>query len=249
MGAAALLRVVTSAPPPYPSSDGSPYVIETATPGLSIPAFVTEPISYLVAGPYIFNSGPPGTVKIQLTGKNTPLRRTMAINVYNLSSEDPFQGNNLRASMVEVYVDADSDGTPDDSEACPADSAKQAAGVCGCGVADIDSNANGIFDCQKNSDVRKDVEVLRSLVQSLSASKYSKQKSIRNKTKTQKNLVLARLGEVGITTSTPAINLNSLGLAMNKPLNKLLKNSSKFATNRKAALKAINALRNGIAAA
>lgn len=249
MGAAALLSVSSSGPVPYPSTEGSPYIVEPATPGLTIPAFVSEPLSAAVAGWSIFNSGPPGTVKIQLKGKNTPLRRTMAVNLASLSGEDLYQGNNMRAALVEVYVDADADGTPDDSEACPADPAKQAAGACGCGVADVDSNANGIFDCQKNLDVRKDVEVLRSLVQSLSLSKYSKQKSIRNKTKAQRNRVLARLGEVGITTSTPSINLTALGTAMSKPISKLLKNSSNFAANRKAALKALNALRNGIAAA
>jgi len=45
-------------------------------------------------------------------------------------------------------VDADQDGMPDDCDGCPFDPAKNAPGVCGCGVSDDeDADGDGIPDC------------------------------------------------------------------------------------------------------
>ncbi|MFN2427192.1 MAG: MopE-related protein [Candidatus Binatia bacterium] len=55
-------------------------------------------------------------------------------------------------------TDGDSDGTPDCLDACAADPAKTAPGACGCGVADTDSNANGVADC--NETLRADVGIV-----------------------------------------------------------------------------------------
>ena len=44
-------------------------------------------------------------------------------------------------------MDSDGDGTPDCHDACPADPHKTAPGQCGCGVADIDTDHDGIADC------------------------------------------------------------------------------------------------------
>jgi hypothetical protein len=47
-------------------------------------------------------------------------------------------------------ADADGDGICDLGDGCPGDSAKTAPGICGCGVADIDTDADGTFDCNDN---------------------------------------------------------------------------------------------------
>lgn len=45
------------------------------------------------------------------------------------------------------YGDADNDGTTDDKDLCPLNPNKVAPGVCGCTIADKDSNGDGIPDC------------------------------------------------------------------------------------------------------
>jgi len=45
--------------------------------------------------------------------------------------------------------DSDGDGQIDACDACPDDAAKTQPGACGCGVADIDSDGNGVFDCNE----------------------------------------------------------------------------------------------------
>lgn len=47
----------------------------------------------------------------------------------------------------ECEVDADDDGVIDGCDGCPADAAKDAPGVCGCGVSDGDTDGDGAIDC------------------------------------------------------------------------------------------------------
>lgn len=47
-------------------------------------------------------------------------------------------------------IDFDRDGVGDACEDCPADPDKTEPGVCGCGVADDDNDANGVTDCREN---------------------------------------------------------------------------------------------------
>ena len=42
----------------------------------------------------------------------------------------------------------DDDGTPDCIDGCPSDANKTEAGVCGCGVRDIDNDQDGVYVCQ-----------------------------------------------------------------------------------------------------
>ena len=53
--------------------------------------------------------------------------------------------------VTNTFVDADGDLTCDANDACPNDPNKIAPGICGCGVEDIDSNGDGIFDCESTS--------------------------------------------------------------------------------------------------
>ncbi len=45
--------------------------------------------------------------------------------------------------------DRDNDGTPDVDDGCPDDPDKQAVGVCGCYVPDVNTDGDGKFDCQE----------------------------------------------------------------------------------------------------
>lgn len=47
-------------------------------------------------------------------------------------------------------ADLDEDGTGDACDQCPSDPLKTASGVCGCGVADIDTDGDGVLDCKDN---------------------------------------------------------------------------------------------------
>ncbi len=49
--------------------------------------------------------------------------------------------------------DADGDGSIDECDGCPTDPAKIDPGVCGCGVADTDSDGDGILDCLRSGEV------------------------------------------------------------------------------------------------
>lgn len=44
-------------------------------------------------------------------------------------------------------TDGDGDGTPDCIDKCPIDGGKTEAGICGCGVADVDEDQDGMMDC------------------------------------------------------------------------------------------------------
>jgi len=50
--------------------------------------------------------------------------------------------------VTNTFQDADGDSTCDVDDGCPNDPNKIAPGICGCGVEDIDSNGDGIFDCE-----------------------------------------------------------------------------------------------------
>jgi ELWxxDGT repeat protein len=46
-------------------------------------------------------------------------------------------------------IDSDGDGTPDGCDECQDDPFKINPGICGCGVADVDSDSDGIVDCNE----------------------------------------------------------------------------------------------------
>lgn len=48
---------------------------------------------------------------------------------------------------VVEFEDGDGDGTSDYCDACPDDPGKTEPGICGCGVADVDSDCDGVMDC------------------------------------------------------------------------------------------------------
>ena len=50
-----------------------------------------------------------------------------------------------------TYDDTDLDGFTDDNDGCVDDPNKRLPGVCGCGVADADTDSDGIVDCIEGS--------------------------------------------------------------------------------------------------
>jgi hypothetical protein len=50
----------------------------------------------------------------------------------------------------ECQADSDNDGVIDACDGCPNDPAKTAPGICGCGVADVDTDGDGWLDCEDN---------------------------------------------------------------------------------------------------
>ncbi len=50
-------------------------------------------------------------------------------------------------SATSDHADDDGDGAGNGCDECPSDAAKTAPGECGCGVADVDADANGVLDC------------------------------------------------------------------------------------------------------
>ncbi len=52
-------------------------------------------------------------------------------------------------TLVFFAPDSDGDGTCDNEDDCPFDPLKVEPGACGCGLVDIDSDANGVLDCQE----------------------------------------------------------------------------------------------------
>ncbi|NOX57987.1 MAG: PKD domain-containing protein [Planctomycetes bacterium] len=55
--------------------------------------------------------------------------------------------DDLGARFLNCDEDSDGDTEPDCSDGCPNDASKQAAGDCGCGVPEVDSDDDGVSDC------------------------------------------------------------------------------------------------------
>ncbi|NDC39112.1 MAG: hypothetical protein EBZ48_13880, partial [Proteobacteria bacterium] len=81
----------------------------------------------------------------------------------------------------------DGDGVPNCLDACPADPKKVAAGACGCGVAESDTNQNGIPDCKAGSDLKQELSSLNAKIKGLKVFKGKKgpQPTLRAAIKTQ----------------------------------------------------------------
>ncbi len=54
----------------------------------------------------------------------------------------------IDACPLDSADDADGDGVCADADGCPADGGKIAPGICGCGVADVDTDGDALFDCE-----------------------------------------------------------------------------------------------------
>lgn len=85
-----------------------------------------------------------------LAGKLTELE-------FKLTSDTTVQLYGVAIDDVKVtacLIDSDLDGIPDQNDGCPFDPSKNAPLICGCGVVETDLNANGIFDCKVNDELK-----------------------------------------------------------------------------------------------
>jgi large repetitive protein len=62
---------------------------------------------------------------------------------------------------------------------CPADPVKFVPGVCGCGVADTDANANGVDDCLVNAELKARIARVRTLLDGLTGKRDAAQKGVK----------------------------------------------------------------------
>jgi CSLREA domain-containing protein len=156
----------------------------------------------------------------------------------------PFDGNQDGIATCDI-------GAIESDDLCPTDVNKKTPGVCGCGTADTDANANGITDCLLNQELEFNVANLRTTVSNLrklgedaTPKKKKKNRELRKAVSAQLEitLVYGNTNAAGITVSS-ADSLTKLLEDMNKAVKKARRtNSNKFKKNRKAALKNIDKL-------
>jgi hypothetical protein len=158
-------RKITVNPRPTASASGGGTVCSTAP----LPSVT---FAFTGTGPFNFTySGPGGT---SVTGASSPYTITnAAAGTYQVTAltDANCTGTDLGGSVTVTvtpattwYLDSDGDGFGDPAnsttactqpfgyvsnnvDGCPADPSKQAPGVCGCGIADTDSDGDGTANC------------------------------------------------------------------------------------------------------
>jgi len=169
--------------------------------------------------------------------------------------------NNLLTGSVTVLRDTDSDGIPDLDDPCPNNAAKTAPGVCGCGLADVDNNANGIVDCLSSDELKDKLDRAKKLIKKLkqlkSTGNAKKDKKRRKAQREIKKELKALLAEIVDTVQTPtqAILLLDAGTDLEKLARVAQKKgrratrtaSSNFAAKKKAARRAVKKVQKALA--
>ncbi|MCB0310111.1 MAG: hypothetical protein KDD42_02675 [Bdellovibrionales bacterium] len=150
------------------------------------------------------------------------------------------------ATHLVVRLEPDGSTLPQDS--CPDDPNKFDQGVCGCGVADFDSNADGVYDCEVTQvlynyslDLSTLIRKLKPITAKTSKKKKKQINAIKKQVATQRTLVfdLATGSTTLVQVHTGADYLKMFN-GMKKAVNKSLKiNSSAFAKNKRKAIGAV----------
>ncbi len=242
--------VIFDAPIPSPSPEigefPSAFRSEAPTPGLNIPVFTYDPLSF----PLILGAiGGPGTTTAKLEGSNRSELRTLALSVMSPAFAEVNPADNFGVALVNVVTDVDNDGTPDIRDLCKNDAAKTSPGACGCGITDADNNTNGVADCLTSVDFKAQVNALQKAVKKLAIGKsFAAQKA---KAKTIKNNVKSiGINSAGsILVSGASVNISKLTKAADKAVNATLnaKSASALSKAKQTAGKAIAKLLKGIA--
>jgi len=150
-------------------------------------------------------------------------------------------------------VDGDGNGTAvcdigalENTDLCPTDSAKTAPGTCGCGVADADTNSNGIVDCLINSETVSALRSLNTVVGKLKApglpSTAKRKQAIKNikaELATLKSYVAAHLADITLVDSSKSVSTR-MNVVNSKTRKLLSSKSSAFSADKVGAKKAIN---------
>lgn len=138
-------------------------------------------------------------------------------------------------------ADADADGLGDACEACPTDAAKTDPGVCGCGIADVDANGNGVTDCLANAELRARLDLLRTAVGALTKSRKKKPNPTADTVRALLDDVVAylRSGPSGLVLAgTDAV---AMADDLSSVVGKALKGAAKFKGKKKKAAASVQA--------
>jgi CSLREA domain-containing protein len=97
-------------------------------------------------------------------------------------------------------------------DACLGDPAKVAPGVCGCGVPDVDANANGAIDCLLNAELKARIGGGRTMLGALTGKRDDSQKALKIQLKTYADDILAYVTQwnTSLVRTDPAADLPKL---------------------------------------
>lgn len=147
----------------------------------------------------------------------------------------------------DCQMDGDSDGTIDSCDDCPSDSGKVAPGDCGCGVADVDSNANGVSDCLINPEAKAQIAALLSQVRDLrKKSSAQVRQDIRSASTALLNFVIDNLDD--IEKERPRENLRRLARRVDRTVRRAtIPQIRRFKMKKRRARRALIKLNNAVA--
>lgn len=140
------------------------------------------------------------------------------------ANQDTGNINEWRLTMKSCSTDTDADGSGDSFDSCPADPAKTAPGVCGCGVADSDPESDGIYVCETTKEM-KSVKIagLKTLLKTIKVPTNAAQTTLmKSRAKQFKSSVNTATSYA--TSADPELSLK--GTASVRTLNKALKDAA-----------------------
>jgi uncharacterized repeat protein (TIGR01451 family) len=165
------------------------------------------------------------------------------------SLEDGNWSNNTATTFTTVLPDADGDGVADTNDKCPLDPGKTIPGICGCGTADIDVNANGVADCFVTKDLKAQVKKALSALKKLTIAPVGKKARGRN-TIIQGSLQIllnqikqtSQSNATSIKLNNAKVNFGKLSASAINKLARALKLKRSFSADKKNASDALSKL-------
>ena len=138
-----------------------------ASPDVAIPVLLMGPSDFDILGQF----------SDQDLRTSAALLPSTLLSIANISADqyNPDDLHEYQALYLPFDFDQDGDSVGDKTDGCPADPAKNAAGVCGCGVADQDFNANGVLDCLLSPDLKAQLQKLIRQIKALRSGSTARQ--------------------------------------------------------------------------
>jgi predicted outer membrane repeat protein len=120
---------------------------------------------------------------------------------------------------------------------CPADPAKVVPGACGCGVPDVDANANGAYDCLINAELKARIARARTLVGDLTGERNPTQRGIKAELKQSMRGIVAyvKQHQASIVLADPTANLGKLARRAQKRASAAARKRGRALTRAKSA--------------
>ncbi len=123
--------------------------IKIGAQGVGPGQFYKENVVFKIIFPFYDNLNS-FTVKDVETGE-TLIKVDLTETLKNHCVDNDYEGSECQS------LDWDNDGTPDFNDGCPEDQNKTEPGICGCGVADIDLDGDGYYQCNDCDDSAPDM--------------------------------------------------------------------------------------------